>query len=119
MGNADIDFTSLYKKGDIIYLVRCIENVGIQEIKKLKLRTIMKTYMVGSEDKGGTIFIGRDMLSNIFSSNKDAKSRLDQITKNIKIKIDEEVPNQLQDIDEDEDNIDLYINCTEEGDEDE
>ena len=46
----NIDFTNLYEKGDKIYYIRVLENLGIKEFKELKLRTIYTDLMVGVDE---------------------------------------------------------------------
>lgn len=104
-----IDFTKLYKKKDVVYLVRCIDSVGIQEIKKLKLRTVEPDYMVGSAEKGSAMYIDSEWANNIFLSNKEAKEYLSKISKKTFIE-KYDIPKQLEEYDEDEtDDVHSYI----------
>jgi hypothetical protein len=105
----EFDFTTKYKKGDIIFLARYIESVGIQEVLKLKLITVTKTYMVGNADKSNMSFIGRDMKDKIFPTQKEAKAHLESIVKKPYVDKCEDIPNQLCDEDESEDDVYSYI----------
>ena len=50
LNSKDIDFTKLYEKGDKVYYIRVLENLGIKEFKELKLRTIYADLMVGVDE---------------------------------------------------------------------
>lgn len=107
----ELDYTSKYKKNDIVFLSRYIERVGIQEVCKLKLRTVMSEYMVGIIDKSNVLLIGKDMSDKIFLSQKDAKKHLDSIAKKPRKFINNDIPTQLfEDEEEEIDDIDSYIN---------
>jgi hypothetical protein len=114
----DIDFTQDYSKGDIVYLVRCFNSVGVQEVVKLKLRTIYDNYMVGCTEKSAVFTIGKDWINNIFSNKNEATAYLKTITKKV-YKEKQDTPSQLIDEDEEEtDDLDLYIDGEEEEGED-
>jgi len=105
----DIDFSQKYYKGDIVYLARCINSVGIQEVVKLKLRTIEPDYMVGCTEKSVVFNIGKDWIGNVFKNKNEAFSYLKTITKKT-YKEKQDVPCQLVDEDEEEtDDLDSYI----------
>lgn len=77
----DFDFTKEYKKGDTVYLVRCYNDVGVQEVKKLKIRSVYPTYMVGCANKSKAFLMDKSMLVNIFTNNLEANERLSSIAK--------------------------------------
>jgi hypothetical protein len=77
----------------------------------------MEDYMVGSEEKGGVFFIGRDMLDNLFSTLKEAKEHLKLISKSTYKPVkDIDIPEQLLECEDEEDidDIDSYIDGDEE-----
>lgn len=82
-----------YAKGDLIFFVRYIENSGIQEVLKLKIRTTSDDYIVGCTDKGVGYLLGSDSESNIFKNIKDANSHLKKTVKVARYE-EVEIPNQ-------------------------
>lgn len=108
----DYDFTEHYKKGDVIFHVRCIEKLGIQEVNKLTLGTVNKSYIIGYKEKSDTSLIGVDQKDYIFLVKKDADNKLKEISTNMKPVKKADIPSQL--IDEVDDNLDSYIEGGEE-----
>ena len=110
--NEDYDFTKYYKKGDIVYYSRCMNSVGVSEVKKLKLRTIESASMVGNTEKGAVVMIGRDMVNLLFKTLFEAKEHLTSISKvkpvarEFTVKYDEKEENI-----DDKDNIESYIDA--------
>lgn len=86
----DVDFTKLYKRGDKIYLVRCINVLEVSEVVMLKLRTVFPNYMVGCSEKSNVFLIGDDWINNLFPTMKEANAYLKKISKPIIHKVEEE-----------------------------
>ena len=80
----EFDFTKHYKRGDITFLVRCYNDLGIQEVKKLTIRSVFNTYMVGCGAKSKAFVIDKSNLPNLFKTNQEANTYLDSIAKKIK-----------------------------------
>ena len=115
----ETDFTKMYEKGNMVYLVRYFESTEIKEVIRLKLRTIEQGWMVGIY-KGSAYFIGRDMAKLLFWLVVDAEKYLKSITKKPYKQKPNDIPSQLQDEDEEEtDDIYSYIDGDEEESEDE
>lgn len=87
----NIDFSSLYKKGDTLFYA----NIEEALIRKIKLRTVDDTYMVGVVNKSDVIFIGKDKINRLFTSMLDANLYLDSLGKNAKLDIEYDIPDQL------------------------
>lgn len=90
----DCKFTDKYKKGDIIYYANIEESI----VRKMKLRTVEDTYMVGVVNKSDCIFIGKDKLNRLYPTMIDAKLYLDSLGKNTKIEIICDIPDQLKEV---------------------
>ena len=89
MDDKEFDFKKLYKKGDVIYYLRIIVNLGINEIIESKLRTVENDYMVasGAKDKQA-IYIGRVAKDFVFTDRKLAlkeskKHHVRKVTKEV------------------------------------
>lgn len=99
---SEFSFVDHYKRSNVIFIV---DKTCDNEVRKVKLRTVMDTYMVGNEDKNNAVFIGMDKKDMIFLSAKEAALHAKTVVK------------PWKDIEsEDEDDILKYI---ERGDEDE
>jgi hypothetical protein len=108
----DYDFTEYYKKGDVIYQVRCIAKLDIKEVNKLTLgNSINKKYMVGYKENKEAVMIGVDWIKKglIFKDKKEANIRLKELSKDMKTLKKTEIPNQLLDAEEEDEKLDSYI----------
>lgn len=85
---SNYDFTQHYKKKEVVYEVDINECV----IRKLKLRTVLPTYMVGVIDKGATSYISFGKKDLIFKTLMDAKMYADQLGNNFEIEVIRDVP---------------------------
>lgn len=68
----EFDFRDYYEKGQIVFFVRVVEELGEKEIKKLCLRTIYPRMVVGSEEKAACFCIGYNDRDRIFLTPRDA-----------------------------------------------
>lgn len=101
----NFSFVNHYRKHEIVYVFDVTYD---NKIKKTKIRTIYPSYMVGNIDKGEALFIGIDKKDLIFTSLKEAQ----EYVRNHNITITNKEQNEEYSLDseeEEEDNINLYI----------
>jgi hypothetical protein len=114
----EYDFTQHYKKGDVIYHVRCFEKVDVKEVNKLKIGNgIYQTYMIGYKENKEAVVLGKDHVRNnlIFSNLKEANTRLKELSKNMKTTNKTEIPNQIIDAEEEQEKLDSCIDGDDEN----
>jgi hypothetical protein len=92
----EYSFKSHFKVGDMIFYANVEESV----VRKLRLRTVEDTYMVGVLNKSDTTFIGRDKLPRIYNTFLDAKRYLDTMGKSAKLEIIFDLPDQLKEMED-------------------
>jgi hypothetical protein len=105
------NFTDLYQRGDFVYVVRFIEFLDVEEVKKLTIRSVYPRYMIGIEEKHSAMVIGPDMRDLLFDDDKSAKAKLKELSHNKKSrpKKEEDIPYPYADEEDKEDDINGYV----------